>query len=803
MSRSEGTRSDAAPPPSGDHTYAAGDRCEKYRIVKLLGEGGMGQVYVAEDDYLGRRVALKVVRRKYTQGGSFAQGQRKEARVLAELDHPNIVKVHDAGITRGGVMYIVMELIDGISLRELIRRLGALDLPSALSIAAQIADAVRVAHRAGIVHRDLKPENALVTRAGMVKVVDFGIAKRIRRRAEGQASSDPFANIGTVHYMAPEQALGDGATKASDVYAIGMILYEMIAGRHTFAAASHELPTRGEVILHQVHAVPRRLLEAVPGFDAPEISDLVDRMLSKIPRDRPRAAEVQRALSREVRRRREEHPHEEARFSLAPEHRRDAPIAPQPRGGRASLAALVTGAAPRAGDGAESGGERAAWPGSDEAPPGPQHGTAPLDDAFRPPAAALPFRPTGAAPPVLRGRGWTMRMHGAPGGPGVPPPEGATTAGAAAPPEATTTAGAAAPPSAGSWLPSAGAPPSPGQVTAPWVQRAAAQPATAPLPGPPRYHPGSAPGPATQAGMTTSPSGGSAGARGSTAPWPAVPAGPIAPVPAALDPRASAAFQPVAFGPPPSTAPPGMGLGLPPGAAPRPGGLDPRPLGRHVRAGQWLAVSVASLLTSGFVAAAVIAWWLSRDPAAPDAAAPDPAAARGETADPPDAGAHVHLAAVATATAPAAGSATASAAGSATASAAPISAAGAPEEVAAPPTGKPALDQTPSPAAMAPAASAGARVPVAAHPGATPAPAGRAAPASSPASPARPARPAASAPRSAATAGPRPRATATSGSPWDMPNFTHEDDDIYGMPAPDRRRAAPAPPVRKAPSRPF
>ncbi|WP_437595798.1 protein kinase [Sorangium sp. So ce590] len=768
MSRAEGTPSEAPPPPSGDRAYATGDRCEKYRIVKLLGEGGMGQVYVAEDDYLRRRVALKVVRRKYMQGGSFAQGQRKEARVLAELDHPNIVKVYDAGITRGGVMYIVMELIDGISLRELIRRLGALDVPSALSITAQIADAVRVAHRAGIVHRDLKPENALVTRAGQVKVVDFGIAKRIRRHPEGPTSTDPFANIGTVHYMAPEQALGDGATKASDVYAIGMILYELIAGRHTFAASSREMPTRGEVMLHQVHAVPRPLVEAVPGFDAREISDLVERMLSKIPRERPRAAEVQRALGREVRRRREEHPYEEARFSLAPQHRRDAPIAPLPRGGRASMAELGAGA----GDGPESGSGRAAWPGSDEAPPGPQLVTAPLDGAFRPPEAALPFQPTGAAPPVLRGRGWTMRMHGAPGGPG---------------PAATTAAGAPLPSEGAAGLPAARSPLNPRQVITQRMLPVAVPPATAPLAG----HngvPASAAGPATQAGPATAPLGGYAGARASGPPSLAAPAGSSASRPAGLDPPpaasmrpaelavpSSASTPPIGFGPPPDAGPRAVGIGLPRGTALRPVGLGPRPAGRRMRAWQWLAVSVASLLTSGLATAIVLAWWSSRDAATPETAVLGPLPAERETADPPGAAASADLSA-AGASAPAAVSASASAAAgasasaavSASASAAPIPEPGSPEEPAPPSAAVPVLAGVPDPASAASTRSAVA----------------------------------AQTPRPAAAA-PKPRATETSGSPWDKPIFSDEDDDFYGMPAPDRRRAVPAPSARKAPSRPF
>ncbi|WP_437896219.1 protein kinase domain-containing protein [Sorangium sp. So ce124] len=839
MSLPEGTRSDA-PPPAEDRTYATGDRCEKYRIVRLLGEGGMGQVYVAEDEYLGRRVALKVVRRKYMQGGGFAQGQRKEARVLAELDHPAIVKVYDAGITRGGVMYIVMELIEGISLRELIFRAGALDLPSALSIAAQIADAVRVAHRAGIVHRDLKPENALVTRAGLVKVVDFGIAKRIRRQPAGHTSSDPFANIGTVHYMAPEQMLGDGATKASDVYAIGMILYEMIAGRHTFAATSHEVPTAGEVMLHQVHAVPTPLVEAVPGFDAREISDLVGRMLSKLPRERPRAAEVQRALARAVRRYREEHPRDEGRIPLAAEHRRDPPIAPQPRNRQASWAELDAGAARGAGGGPESTDEHAAWPGPDGAPHVPQFGTAPLAAAFRAPEAALPFRPAGAAPPELRGRGWTARMPGAPGpagagvatamaGPaaavGAPTPEQAAAGAAAAPTPEQPAADAAA----GAWVPATGVAPTP-HGTLPWEQPATVAPTTAPLldargmptgaPGPGAY----APEATGRAGFSTAPLGGSAGARAS-APHAAT---------AATDPNpwarsfegpapSTAPLRPAELSAAPSGAPPWAGAGLPgsmpaqpsmpaqstmpaqpsmppqsvelgaasSGGSPWAGtaltqgipsgsiGLGPPPIDRRRRARLGWAAAVACSLALGLSAGLVLVWRSPRDVAAPAPVATEPEERRIVTVSPPEG---------------------ASSAGAP----APPSSVEPLEEPAQPPTVGPAAGGAASPAAdgsARPAASAqeAATTP----PPATPdAPHVAAEPPTSPA----PAQPrsalAAPQPRPAAAA-PQPRATPGAKGARPPVTVLEKDDDIYGMPAPDRRRAAPPPPARKAPARPF
>jgi serine/threonine-protein kinase len=135
-------------------------------------------LYEAVDEYLGRRVAVKVVSRGRAGDPVFSAGQRKEARTLARLDHPNIVRVYDAGVDEEGVVYFVMERIDGVSLARLLQVIGAQEFVDALSIAVQIADALEVAHEAGVIHRDLKPENVLVMKSGLAKVVDFGVAKR-------------------------------------------------------------------------------------------------------------------------------------------------------------------------------------------------------------------------------------------------------------------------------------------------------------------------------------------------------------------------------------------------------------------------------------------------------------------------------------------------------------------------------------------------------------------------------------------------------------------------------------------------
>ncbi|AUX42235.1 uncharacterized protein SOCE26_036630 [Sorangium cellulosum] len=278
-----------------DDRLGESGRCHKYRLVKLIAEGGMGRVYEAVDEYLDRTVALKVVRPERTSDADFLRGHRKEARVLADLNHPNIVRLYDAGVTGDGVMYIAMEHVDGVSLRQMLHAMRRFDTRVALSIAIQVLDAIRVAHEGGIVHRDLKPENVLVMQSGLVKVVDFGLARRVG----GLASSDVFSDLGTVHYMAPEQALRRPVGRPADIYAAGLILYEMLAGKHAFAERTGELPPRQEVWANQVHAVPAPLAQAIPEGAPRSLSDLVARMLAKSPDERPSANEAFDALTRE------------------------------------------------------------------------------------------------------------------------------------------------------------------------------------------------------------------------------------------------------------------------------------------------------------------------------------------------------------------------------------------------------------------------------------------------------------------------------------------------------------------------
>jgi eukaryotic-like serine/threonine-protein kinase len=198
----------------------------RYRLVELLGQGGMATIYRARDNQLERDVAVKVLRPEYGADPDFIDRFRHEAQAAASLNHPGIVGVHDYGTDPAGP-YIVMELIEGEDLSTIIRRTGALPPRAAARLVAQAARAVAAAHDRGIVHRDIKPGNLLVTRDGRLKVTDFGIARALSE----SALTLPGTTLGSVHYFSPEQARGEMATPASDIYSLGIVLYELLTGR--------------------------------------------------------------------------------------------------------------------------------------------------------------------------------------------------------------------------------------------------------------------------------------------------------------------------------------------------------------------------------------------------------------------------------------------------------------------------------------------------------------------------------------------------------------------------------------------
>src|SRR6185295_18902738 len=234
---------------SRDHTnrVAVGDRIKQYRIIAQLGAGGMGEGYLAEDTRLGRKVALKFLPSMLTKDRAHLHRFEKEARAVAALSHPNVCTIHEVIQSGDDDHCIVMEYVDGMTRRERMAN-QRLTVNEALNIVVQIATALVSAHATGIVHRDIKPENVMVRRDGYVKVLDFGLAKLAAPPSESANSQDetrhvdpktlPGMLLGTVAYMSPEQARGLQVDARTDIWSLGVVLYEMVAGRRPFEGAT-------------------------------------------------------------------------------------------------------------------------------------------------------------------------------------------------------------------------------------------------------------------------------------------------------------------------------------------------------------------------------------------------------------------------------------------------------------------------------------------------------------------------------------------------------------------------------------
>jgi serine/threonine protein kinase len=264
---------------------------DRYELRRQIGAGGTARVYLAWDEVLRRNVAIKVLNEAASADPAFVARFRREAQAAASLQSPNIVQVYDWGRTsndRWPVYYLVMEYIDGPNVKEVIQERSALPQAEALRIGADIAAALEVAHRRGIVHRDIKPQNVLIGPGGTVKVTDFGIA-----RATGltQLTTTQSAVYGSAHYVSPEQAQRGAADERSDIYSLGVVLYEMLTGSEPFHGESLL-----EVVLQHVNADPAPPSQVHRGISA-AVDAIVMRAMAKNPADRfPSAAAMRQSL---------------------------------------------------------------------------------------------------------------------------------------------------------------------------------------------------------------------------------------------------------------------------------------------------------------------------------------------------------------------------------------------------------------------------------------------------------------------------------------------------------------------------
>ena len=273
----------------------------RYHVTNILGQGGMGVVYEANHKYLNRKVAIKVLQRTLASDESYVARFLREAQAVAALKNSHTITVHDFGVTEDGQLYFAMELLEGLPLTDVIEGEAPILFDRAADFLVQVCDSLAEAHEAGILHRDLKPDNLFISKGEdgteFVTVLDFGIAKKLSQSTPTARITDTGMIPGTPHYVSPEQAHGREATPRSDLYALGVILYEMLCGHPPFDADSGV-----GVLLKHIQELPTPLAVAHPFLDIhPFVDDLLGVLLDKDPERRPQTARAFARLLLDVR----------------------------------------------------------------------------------------------------------------------------------------------------------------------------------------------------------------------------------------------------------------------------------------------------------------------------------------------------------------------------------------------------------------------------------------------------------------------------------------------------------------------
>jgi len=281
--QNDGTTLRAAAPAANLVGQVIADR---YHVVKKLGEGGMGQVYLAEHVKMGRRSAIKVMNPSMVHDPDAVARFNREAANASRITHPNVCAVYDFGETTDGMIYLAMEFIEGEPLTDILERDGALEPGRAVQIFRQVADALQAAHDLGIVHRDLKPDNIMISRGKggreVVKVVDFGIAKAVGGDDAGQKVTKTGLVVGTPEFMSPEQLSGDRVDGRSDLYALALVFFRMLTGKLPFEASTSQ-----ETMIKRLTDEPTKLAAARPDLPFPGgLQEVLDAALTRSPVDR-------------------------------------------------------------------------------------------------------------------------------------------------------------------------------------------------------------------------------------------------------------------------------------------------------------------------------------------------------------------------------------------------------------------------------------------------------------------------------------------------------------------------------------